>query len=78
MIEKINKEKVKIFDLQQQLNSLNPMLFNPNQREIKSYENVNLNDLVKINDQLMYENKSMEVDFNKNKIFDLTFYSLIL
>ena len=62
LIEKINKEKVKIFDLQQQLNSFNT-LQNIVPKEIKNYESINLNELVKTNDQLVNENKQIEVIF---------------
>ncbi len=84
LIEKINREKVKIFDLQQNLNTYQTQKQGkPNQQnEILNYDSINLNDLQKFYSNTYNENTQLEekiyslvnkLNNEKEKIFDLKF-----
>jgi hypothetical protein len=78
LIEKNNREKVKIFDLQQKFNSL-PVMQQPNDSGVLGVDSTNLDELKNFLENIYMENKQLEnkilaltkkISMEKAKIFD--------
>lgn len=66
LFEKLNKEKIKIFDLQQQLNILQPLNYDDTYETLTAITNIN--ELKLLNEQLELDNKTIDESINQLKL----------